>query len=64
MIICQSCIKEMTCIKTGQIVQYHGTHSYSGDTFRCPTCNATVINCPSTPFHIGTLADAIQMPQE
>jgi hypothetical protein len=52
MIICSPCRKEMTCVCTGKMAVWNGSHVYSGDEFRCLDCNATVTVTTSTPYRM------------
>lgn len=60
MMICSKCRLEMKVIKTGRFVRFGPGHCYSGDEFACKGCGATVVNCPSQPFH-NTTAEAVEV---
>ena len=49
--ICSNCKVEMTCIKTGRVVRYNGTHAYSGDEFKCNKCGSKIVICNKNPYH-------------
>lgn len=62
MTLCMNCLKEMSCITTGQIIRYGTGHCYSGDIKECKICGTRVIICNSTPFH-NTELPAISIPE-
>ena len=53
MIVCVKCKKIMTCVKTGRILVWNGSHCYSGDEFECIVCKNKLVNISSTPFFVA-----------
>lgn len=49
--ICVNCRKEMTCVKTGMIAIWNGSHCYSGDNYKCSNCLNRILITSSFPFH-------------
>jgi hypothetical protein len=62
MIVCIKCKKEMTCIKTGLILRWHGSHCYASDAFECKECGAVVANTSENSFYNNSiLSNVLEM---
>ena len=64
MILCVKCKKEMTCVKTGLVLRWNGSHCYASDSFECKECGAVVANANENSFHYtGSLNAVLEVDQ-
>lgn len=62
MIMCLKCKKEMTCVKTGLILRWNGSHCYASDAFECKVCGAIIANANDQSFHNnGIIKDVLEI---